>query len=369
MDDGVPEVPRSAVTSAWREVGAYSAADLAREAERLMVQQSPLFSFVLDATADLSDDAHQLALYMGLVLYRTYERAFPAGLAWADAHEVVGALERNQSWIGEVANAHDRILHERILPNLRLRQPWVMEYVGDCIFDSEEELDLDEEDQGRLFLVMQTFADVLDLCAARAGKSPAEPKRSGRSCRNSSGAVYQLKVTLEGIRPPIWRRVQVAADTRMSELHRVLQAAMGWRDEHVHLFFAGNLKIGEAHPEWESCGERITDDRTVELRTVAPGEKSRFTYRYDLGDGWEHSVVVEKVLPPGSTADLPRCLGGRRACPPEDSGGIEGYRRLLRVLDDPGDPEHDDLKQWVGGAWDPGSFELERANERLRGLK
>ena len=92
-------------------------------------------------------------------------------------------------------------------------------------------------------------------------------------------------------------------------------------------------------------------------------------YLYDFGDSWEHDIVVEKVGPPEPDTSYPLCLAGKRACPPEDSGGVWGYADLLEALADPASPEHDDMLDWLGGPIDPEAFELEAVNRRLTGMR
>lgn len=94
----------------------------------------------------------------------------------------------------------------------------------------------------------------------------------------------------------------------------------------------------------------------------------KIEYQYDFGDGWEHEIVLEKVLPPEEGAKYPVCIKGRRACPPEDCGSIWGYEDLLLALQDPNHPDHDDLLEWVGGSFDPEAFEPDEINELLRGF-
>lgn len=190
-------------------------------------------------------------------------------------------------------------------------------------------------------------------------------KRSGAT----PSPVYQLKVTLKGSRPPVWRRVLVAGDTRLSRLHDILQAAMGWQDGHLHEFQVGRgVRIGRRDPEWDAPDE-VMDERRVALSSLAPEVKDKFTYLYDFGDGWEHTILVEKILPPAPATALPTCVGGKRACPPEDCGGVWGYAELLEVLADPGHPERAERVEWLGGQWDPEAFAAEDADRRLAPLR
>lgn len=176
-------------------------------------------------------------------------------------------------------------------------------------------------------------------------------------------SIHQLKITLTGVRPPIWRRVQVPSDTSLGELHDVFQTAMGWFDGHLHQFEAGGVRYGEPSPEdWIP----VRDERRMALGRIAPRVGAAFTYEYDFGDSWTHRVVVEKVIAPDEGGGYPRCLGGRRACPPEDCGGVWGYQELLVALADPDHPEHDQYLDWLGGPFDPEAFDLHVVNAMLQ---
>jgi hypothetical protein len=365
----VREIPDELMDEAWQEVGALTETRGRREIHRLFREQEALFSFVAEATADLSEGAHGLALYMATVIYRAYEKAFPEGLAQASADQVFDAQEANETWLEETAGAHERIVDERILPNLVIPQPAVLRYVGECLFEpDDEEMEVPEEEQGLVFLAMKTFVEVLDQCAAGAASvprpTPRPDRRGGRSV--APPPLYQLKVTLRGIRPPVWRRLQVRGDVTLNRLHHVLQVVMGWTDSHLHQFRVRGKIYGVPDPEGPHRGPPTLDERRVRLATVAPAEKSRIIYEYDFGDGWEHDVVVEKILPPDANAEAAVCLTGRRACPPEDCGGPWGYENLLRVVADPRDPEHEEMLAWLGGGWDPEEFDAGEVNELLR---
>lgn len=193
----------------------------------------------------------------------------------------------------------------------------------------------------------------------------AEPAPKPRA---RGGTVFQLKVTLLDTRPPIWRRVLVDGRSTLDHLHEVIQAAFGWWNYHLHEFEVGPARYGVPDPD-EDWGERPKDERRTRLDAIA-GEGASFRYTYDFGDGWDHRVVVEKVLPRDTVATVPACIDGRRACPPEDCGGTWGYRELLEILADPAHPEHDERREWLGrpfgpDAFDPNAFEDNLRNSRL----
>lgn len=172
--------------------------------------------------------------------------------------------------------------------------------------------------------------------------------------------VYQLLITLQGVKPVIWRRVLVPSGITFAKLHKVIQIAMGWKDCHLHRFTsdsAGPMKA--AHEK----ALRLSDIAKVK------GPGSCFYYEYDTGDDWSHFVMLEKII---ELAPLPAffdCLGGARACPPEDSGGPGGYADLLAILADPNHPEHKDRVDWLGEKFDPERFDRAAVRMKLKRLK
>ena len=177
--------------------------------------------------------------------------------------------------------------------------------------------------------------------------------------------ICQLKVTLKGSKPPIWRRVQVPGSITLATLHRVIQVIMGWEDYHLHQFITREKYFGQRVPDFD-FGPPMEDERAVKLIDVAPTEKTRFLYEYDFGDSWEHAILVEKILTAEKGVHYPICLTGKRACPPEDCGGIWGYYQLLETVQDPGDPEHEDMLDWLGDDFDPEAFDLDAINRELK---
>jgi hypothetical protein len=178
-------------------------------------------------------------------------------------------------------------------------------------------------------------------------------------------SVHQLKVTLLGTKPPVWRRIQVASSINLRRLHDVIQEAMGWTQSHLYRFEVDGVEFGEPDPEF---GMPIRSAKGTSLRTIAPTVGARFDYEYDFGDSWEHRIVVEKVLPPEQGVAYPRCTAGRRACPPEDCGGVWGYAEFLKAIRDPRHPEHTAMLAWVGGAFDPEAFDVQEVNTALANL-
>ena len=179
-------------------------------------------------------------------------------------------------------------------------------------------------------------------------------------------SVYQLKITLQDFRPPIWRRVRVYSDITLAKLHQIIQEAMGWTNSHLHAFSIQGVEYGQPMPGYDLD---IRSERTAKLNQVVPGEKFKFHYTYDMGDSWEHEILVEKVLPAEPQTHYPLCLTGKRACPPEDCGGVWGYAEFLEAIQDPNHSEHESMLEWVGGAFDPEAFYLDEVNQQLKRIR
>jgi len=180
--------------------------------------------------------------------------------------------------------------------------------------------------------------------------------------------IYQIKVTLRALQPPIWRRIQVRGDTTLAKFHRILQRVMGWEDAHLHQFVIREKYYGV--PDEEELGPHKTgDERKYKLSDVVPSENSEFTYTYDFGDNWEHILEIEKTFPPDKSVRYPVCVAGARACPPEDVGGIPGYENFREAIRDPQHPDHNELAEWIGGSFDPEAFDLDEVNRLLRAMR
>jgi len=177
--------------------------------------------------------------------------------------------------------------------------------------------------------------------------------------RTSTDTVHQLEVTLDDVEPPVWRRIDVPSSITLAGLHTVIQKAMGWHGYHLHQFEIGDTVYG-----LEGWGPPIVDETRTRLGDVAPGG-TVFGYQYDFGDSWEHGIRVSQVAEPAAGTTYPRCVAGERACPPEDCGGAWGYTELLDALADPRHERHEELREWVGGSFDPAAFHLEGVNARL----
>jgi Plasmid pRiA4b ORF-3-like protein len=202
--------------------------------------------------------------------------------------------------------------------------------------------------------------DVLARLTGRPALAPRGPE--------SGTLVYQLKITLRGVSgPPVWRRVLVRADVTLRSLHGVIQQAMGWDDDHMHVFSTAGREYGSPNPELGHVS-----DNKVRLSQVLTGPGDQLRYTYDFGDDWEHDILLEETRTAVPGEAYPSCVTGQGACPPEDCGGAWGYAGLKEVLADPSHGEHQDLLDWLGldhGAdFDPREFSPAEVNARLSPL-
>jgi hypothetical protein len=186
-----------------------------------------------------------------------------------------------------------------------------------------------------------------------------EPKRAAqkRSSTYKSNLLFQFKIRLLQITPPIWRHVQVP-DCTLAVLHELIQAAMGWKNNHLHLFIIDG--VGYGVPESEL---KLKNQDKVLLSQIVPKDSKGFSfkYEYDFGDSWMHDIVFEGYSPNDVGQTFPVCLDGSRACPPEDCGGPYGYPEFLEAIVDPKHERHAELLQWVGGKFDPEQFDAKTA--------
>ncbi len=180
--------------------------------------------------------------------------------------------------------------------------------------------------------------------------------------------IYQLKITLKSTKPAIWRRVQTNADISLNELHYLVQVVMGWRNSHLHQFNCGGKYYGDKRLWQESFDDfDMRDSLTTKVEKVLNKEKDKILYEYDMGDGWDHNILLEKI----TTVDIPLvhpiCLKGAMRCPPEDCGGVWGYAELVETMKDPNSDQYEEMSEWLGvDAFDPAEFDLEWVNKRLK---
>ncbi|HMD86376.1 MAG TPA: plasmid pRiA4b ORF-3 family protein [Terriglobia bacterium] len=183
--------------------------------------------------------------------------------------------------------------------------------------------------------------------------------------RKNNRVSYQLKVTLQEIRPPVWRLIQIWEDATLAQLHRTLQIVMGWEDCHLHEFSIGRRIYSVPDPDDDLYEREVIDESRVRLKEVVSRVGTRFEYLYDFGDSWRHDLRLEAIVLPDPETSYPRCLAGERRAPPEDVGGSPGYEDYLEAMADPAHEEHENVLQWRG-PFDPEAFSLTAVNQQLQ---
>ena len=179
----------------------------------------------------------------------------------------------------------------------------------------------------------------------------------------SKATVYQLKISLADVQPLVWRRVLVM-DCSLAKLDAIIQTCMGWQGGHLSSFEVQGEEYGD-----DPCGElEMESPRKRKLSQIVQSGIQKFTFTYDFGDNWVHTVQVEKTLEAEPQVHYPRCVAGGRACPPEDCGGPWGYAHLLEVIRDPKHEEHEEMLEWLGEEFDPDRFQAGEINRQLTGV-
>ena len=180
-------------------------------------------------------------------------------------------------------------------------------------------------------------------------------------------AVYRFKITLRDTEPAIWRRIE-SKDVTLEKLHDLIQTAMGWTNSHLHQFEIANTRYTDPRfmdDAFDDFGAIDYSGMRVSDLVSEYGAKLRMGYEYDFGDGWRHEIVLESVIEPEMGIRYPRCIGGERACPPEDIGGVYGFADYVEAITNPNHSEHDDFLEW-NGPFDPAEFDATRATRRMK---
>jgi len=229
--------------------------------------------------------------------------------------------------------------------------------------------------------IEETLQRLLTARTPLAGLFEQQPPPSRRRPRRSEAVTYRVRIDLNRTRPPLWRRLELASDLFLDQVHGVIQVALGWTDSHLHQFGSGP---GHYDPETEHylCPFQVEDGETgipeedVRLDEVLADVGDRLFYDYDFGDDWQHTIKLEAVLPRRDSGPRAVCVAGRRDGPAEDCGGVYAYE-LICAATDPGNPDHTDavaeLGRFYGEFADPEAmrvtaFDIDQVNERLAGL-
>lgn len=310
----------------------------------------------------MTDAAGRLAEYAGGVLAQPQSRSHTADLKLSPSERavLVGLPDLNTA-LKQRLDAPSR--------GVRSFSFTLDELARICLALAEALLCVQGRDIVKVLSVAGKVTDRLNEAVGELAVAPKAKRSTPRSAAKpgkpkpveSTGSVYQLKITLKDIRPPVWRRV-VVPDCSLAELHEVIQAAMGWENYHLYDFVVG----GERYTDPRGMDDLDMEDAgKVKLSQVAPKEKAKLRYTYDFGDNWQHEVLVEKVLPPEEGQKYPVCIAGKRACPPEDVGGPWGYMEFAEAIRDPQHERHEEFIEWRG-EFDPEVFDPDAVNLELR---
>jgi hypothetical protein len=203
----------------------------------------------------------------------------------------------------------------------------------------------------------------------RSHDNPAPKRRSSRRQKPQTGLAMKFKITLNGTKPPIWRRI-VVEDCTLWQFHHYIQGAFGWENAHLYAFRIDGVSYSSSDPmdDWfddDFCDEDASETRLSEV-VASDAKKFSFTYDYDFGDSWEHKIVFEGSVPMEKDKRCPICLDGRRACPPEDIGGVWGYEEFLQIIADRNDERREEMLEWHGCAFDPEAFDADAATAKMQ---
>ena len=169
----------------------------------------------------------------------------------------------------------------------------------------------------------------------------------------NAATIARLKITLDDVKPVVLRRVEVPFDIRLDRLHLTIQAAMGWTNSHLYEIRAGGVRWSTPYP-----GSDFMDARKARLDDILHGTKT-LKYLYDFGDGWEHTIKIERLIDPEPGMLYPRLIEAKGHCPPEDVGGPWGYGELLEALADPSNERHGELKEWLADDFNPDVVDID----------
>ena len=182
----------------------------------------------------------------------------------------------------------------------------------------------------------------------------------------SADTIARLKITLDDVKPAVLRRIEVPFTIRLDRLHLAIQAAMGWTNSHLYEIRAGDVGWGMPDPDWR---DGPLDARKARLDNVLEdiGTKT-LRYLYDFGDGWEHTIKIERLIDPEPGVLYPRLIDVTGRCPPEDIGGPWGYAEFLEAIDDPKHERHAELKEWTADDFDPNVVDTDGLAEEVAAL-
>lgn len=180
--------------------------------------------------------------------------------------------------------------------------------------------------------------------------------------------IYQVQIELADSKPKIWRQLLIPSDMLLTNFHKVIQTSMGWTNSHLHQFIKDKKFYSvelEDDDFWDDSTSIDYKKKKIRVSDLLPKEKKTMIYEYDFGDGWEHLITLEKILPVEEGQKYPICVAGEMACPPEDCGGVWGYAEMLKTIQQPEHEDYNDTIEWLGEDFEPEYFNIDEINEFL----
>jgi len=215
---------------------------------------------------------------------------------------------------------------------------------------------------------INTFSEIIDIFECPCGSG----KKYKKCCLNKKQPVYiyQLKISIKGAKPPIWRRILVKSDISFEELHYNIQSIFNWENCHMYQFYGKNKYYTDSEFIDNSYGDiRSYNADDYKISDELQYEKDKIKYTYDFGDDWQHTISLEKILEIDKNINYPICTAGKRNGPIEDCGGMWGYSDIVYMIEnnDFSEAEHlmDDEGDFYYEDFDPAYFNKDEINERL----
>ena len=183
-----------------------------------------------------------------------------------------------------------------------------------------------------------------------------------------SETIARLRIELQELEPKIWRRIGMPMSTKLEALHDAIQMTMGWTFPHLWKFDIDGRCYGD--PSFREFGDEspLYKAKGLRLGAVIAGGVERFVYTYDYDDNWRHDVIVEGIRDGAPDTEYPAFVDGARRCPPEDVGGVDGFKEFLEAALDPGHEQHRDMVRWYGGPFDPVGLDEDRARLGMKNM-
>ena len=182
--------------------------------------------------------------------------------------------------------------------------------------------------------------------------------------------IIEMYIELEPTEPRVWRRFLVQDSLSMYQLHEIIQVTMGWMHSHLFMFSRKGLVITEPSPDDDWRNVEFKDARKTKIASIFENPGDSLVYEYDFGDSWDHKLRFERVVSKDEVMfEVPRCIGGENACPPEDCGSFSGFNRLKEIISDPENEEYEQMIHWLDGYYpnyDPKEFSLGAVNKILK---